>query len=107
MTNETNNAAMPMQPGEKRAVGVAAMIAMLRMFGLFALLPVLSLHASTLVDATPLLVGFAVGAYGLTQAGLQIPLGALSDRVGRIPVIVGGLAVFAAGSIVAATGFFR
>jgi MFS family permease len=104
MTNETNNAAMPMQPGEKRAVGVAAMIAMLRMFGLFALLPVLSLHASTLVDATPLLVGFAVGAYGLTQAGLQIPLGALSDRVGRIPVIVGGLAVFAAGSIVAATG---
>jgi MFS family permease len=93
-----------MLPGEKRAVGIVAVIAMLRMFGLFALLPVLSLYAAELANATPLLVGLAVGAYGLTQAGLQIPLGALSDRVGRVPVIVGGLVVFAAGSIVAAVG---
>jgi len=93
-----------MLPGEKRAVGIVAVIAMLRMFGLFALLPVLSLYAAELADATPLLIGLAVGAYGLTQAGLQIPLGALSDRVGRVPVIVGGLIVFAAGSIVAAVG---
>ena len=47
------------------------------------------------------MIGLAVGAYGLTQAGFQIPLGALSDRIGRIPVIVGGLALFAAGSILA------
>lgn len=87
---------------EKRAVGVIATIAMLRMLGLFALLPVLSLYAASLEGQTPLLIGLAVGAYGLTQAGLQIPLGALSDRVGRVPVIVGGLAVFAVGSLVAA-----
>jgi len=93
-----------MLPGEKRAVGVVTAIAMLRMFGLFALLPVLSLYAIELAGATPMLVGFAVGAYGLTQAGLQIPLGALSDRVGRVPVIVGGLVVFAVGSVVAAVG---
>lgn len=93
-----------MLPGEKRAVGVVTGIAMLRMFGLFSLLPVLSLYADQLVGATPLLVGLAVGAYGLTQAGLQIPLGALSDRVGRVPVIVGGLIVFAAGSVFAALG---
>jgi MFS family permease len=49
-----------------------------------------------------MLIGLAVGAYGLTQAALQIPLGALSDRYGRIPVILGGLAIFAAGSILAA-----
>jgi MFS family permease len=91
-----------MLPGEKRAVGVIALIGMLRMFGLFALLPVLSLYVADLRDATPLLIGLAVGAYGLTQAGLQIPLGALSDRIGRVPVIVGGLAVFALGSILAA-----
>jgi MFS family permease len=89
-------------PAERRAVGVIALIGMLRMFGLFALLPVLALHAATLEGATPILIGMAVGAYGLTQAGLQIPLGALSDRIGRVPVIVGGLAVFAAGSILAA-----
>ena len=93
-----------MLPGEKRAVGVVAAIAMFRMFGLFALLPVLSLYAAELEGATPLLIGLAVGAYGLTQAGLQIPFGALSDRIGRIPVIVGGLVIFAIGSIVAALG---
>ena len=90
-----------MQGAERRSVGVLSLIAMIRMFGLFALLPVLSLYAADLRDATPVLIGLAVGAYGLTQAGLQIPLGALSDRVGRIPVIVVGLAVFALGSIVA------
>lgn len=86
---------------EKRAIGVIAAIAMLRMLGLFALLPVLSLYAADFADATPMLVGLAVGAYGLTQAGLQIPMGALSDRIGRKPVILGGLAVFALGSAVA------
>ena len=92
-----------MHADERRSVGVIALVAMIRMFGLFALLPVLSLYAWSLENATPLLVGLAVGGYGLTQAGLQIPLGALSDRIGRMPVILGGLAVFAAGSILAAT----
>ena len=90
-----------MHTDERRSVGVIALIAMIRMFGLFALLPVLSLYAADLKDATPLLIGLAVGAYGLTQSGFQIPLGALSDRVGRIPVIVGGLVIFALGSLLA------
>lgn len=100
MTNRNELSAM--LPLERRAVGVIALIGMLRMFGLFALLPVLSLYAAGLDGATPILIGLAVGAYGLTQAALQIPLGALSDRAGRLPVIVGGLAVFAAGSVLAA-----
>jgi len=102
LTNGGESTAM--LPTERRAIGVIALIAMLRMFGLFALLPVLSLYAAGLEGATPILIGFAVGAYGLTQAGLQIPLGMLSDRIGRGPVIAGGLFVFAIGSIVAATG---
>ncbi|NIV17844.1 MAG: MFS transporter [Woeseiaceae bacterium] len=102
MKTDPDNAIAAMLPREKRAVGIIAVIAMLRMFGLFALLPVLSLYAARLEDATPLLIGLAVGAYGLTQAGLQIPFGALSDRIGRVPVIVGGLALFAAGSVTAA-----
>ena len=88
---------------ERRSVGVVALVAMIRMFGLFALLPVLSLYAADLREATPLLIGLAVGAYGLTQAGFQVPLGALSDKIGRMPVLLGGLAIFAAGSILAAT----
>ena len=104
MTTDTENKIAAMLPAEKRTVGIVALIAMMRMFGLFALLPVLSLYAATLEGATPLLIGLAVGAYGLTQAGLQIPLGALSDRIGRIPVIVGGLVLFALGSAMAAVG---
>ncbi len=102
MNSPSDNKAVGMLPAERRAVGIVAMLAVLRMFGLFALLPVLSLYAATLEDATPMLVGLAVGAYGLTQAGLQVPLGAISDRIGRVPVIVAGLAIFAAGSVLAA-----
>jgi MFS family permease len=91
-----------MLPRERRAVGVVALIAIFRMFGLFALLPVLSLYAADLEGATPTLIGIAVGGYGLTQAALQIPFGALSDRIGRIPVVIVGLLIFAFGSLIAA-----
>jgi len=104
MHTKSGNESAAMLPSEKRVVGVAALIAMLRMFGLFALLPVLSLYAAKLDGKTPMLIGLAVGAYGLTQAALQIPLGMLSDRIGRRPVIIGGLLVFALGSVIAATG---
>ncbi|MGI9199658.1 MAG: MFS transporter [Woeseiaceae bacterium] len=104
MSPENSEETVSMLASEKRVVSVAALIAMLRMFGLFALLPVLSLYAASLEGKTPLLIGLAVGAYGLTQAALQIPLGMLSDRIGRRPVIIGGLFVFALGSVVAAMG---
>ncbi len=91
-----------MQPQERRATGVIASVSMLRLFGLFTLLPVMSIFAGELHGATPVLIGIAVGGYGLTQALLQLPLGALSDRLGRVPVILLGLGLFAAGSVVAA-----
>ena len=102
MSSDNRDAGVTMIASERRAVGAIALISMIRMFGLFALLPVLSLYAAELRGATPLLIGLAVGAYGLTQAGFQIPLGALSDRVGRVPVILLGLAIFAMGSVLAA-----
>jgi MFS family permease len=102
MSSDPDKKITPMLPQEMRAVAVVSSVAMLRMIGLFSLVPVLSLYAKDLPGARPILVGLAVGAYGLTQAGLQIPLGALSDRIGRLPVIIGGLVVFAAGSVLAA-----
>jgi len=102
LSSESPATVVAMHASERRSVGVVALISVIRMFGLFALLPVLSLYAAQLDNATPLLIGLAVGAYGLTQAGFQIPLGALSDRIGRIPVILFGLAIFAAGSALAA-----
>jgi MFS family permease len=84
------------------ALSLAAIYAM-RMMGLFLILPVFALYARHLPDHTPLLVGLAVGIYGLSQALLQIPFGLLSDRIGRKPVIIGGLILFALGSVIAAT----
>jgi len=92
-----------MSAAEKRAgAGLAAIFA-LRMLGLFLILPVFSIYARDLPSGHHLaLVGFAIGAYGLTQAILQIPFGMLSDRLGRKPVIAFGLLLFALGSFMAA-----
>jgi MFS family permease len=88
---------------ERRSVGSLALLYCFRMLGLFMVLPLLALYAADLPSATPALIGLAMGMYGLTQAMLQIPLGWLSDQIGRKPVIIGGLLVFAIGSVIAAT----
>jgi len=88
---------------EKRAGGALASIFALRMLGLFLILPVFAIHARTIPGGDDmLLVGIALGAYGLTQAMFQIPFGMASDAFGRKKVIVIGLLLFAFGSAVAA-----
>ena len=92
-----------MTPEERRTGASLASIFALRMLGLFLILPVFSVHAKTLPGGDNLaLVGFALGAYGLTQAFFQIPYGIASDYFGRKLVIVIGLVIFALGSFVAA-----
>jgi predicted MFS family arabinose efflux permease len=92
----------PMTRAELRASLSLAGIYMLRMLGMFLILPVFSVFARDLPGATPVLVGLAISAYGLTQAVFQIPFGLWSDRYGRKPLITLGLLLFALGSVVAA-----
>ncbi len=92
-----------MTAAERRASGSLATIFAARMLGLFLVLPVFALEAARYPGGDdPALIGLAMGIYGLTQGLLQIPFGLASDRFGRKRVIVIGLLIFAAGSLLAA-----
>ena len=89
-------------PEEYRGILGLSGVMFFRMFGLFLVLPIFSVLAGNLESSTPMLIGLAFGAYGLTQALLQIPFGIWSDRIGRKPVLVVGLLLFIAGSVLGA-----
>lgn len=92
-----------MTSNEKRVSLSLACVFALRMLGLFLILPVFSVYASHLPGGeNAFYVGLALGIYGLTQCFLQIPFGVASDRYGRKPIIMAGLALFILGSVVAA-----
>ncbi|EIM01492.1 MFS transporter [Rhodanobacter thiooxydans] len=87
---------------ELRSALTLACVISLRLFGLFLIMPVFSLYAKAMPDATGFMIGLALGVYGIGQVLLQIPLGLLSDRIGRKPAITIGLVLFAIGGLIAA-----
>ena len=91
-----------MTPIELRATWGLGTVFSLRMLGMFMVLPVLTTYGMALQGASEALIGIAIGIYGLAQAIFQIPFGLLSDRIGRKPLIIGGLLIFVLGSVIAA-----
>ena len=83
---------------ELSAASAIGLLYLIRMVGLFMILPVLSILGPDIEGATPLLIGIGIGIYGLSQGLLQIPFGLLSDRYGRKRLIAIGLMFFIAGS---------
>ena len=79
-----------------------SLIIALRFFGLFLVLPIISVYAMNLEGSTPMLVGIVIGGYALTQMIFQIPFGMISDKIGRKKTIIIGLVIFAIGSFVCA-----
>ena len=109
ITNTSNslaNAALlsdKMTPTELRATVSLASIYGLRMLGMFLILPIFAIYAASLPEKpSALMIGLALGAYGLTQALFQLPFGIASDKFGRKKMIYIGLVIFAIGSMVAA-----
>jgi MFS family permease len=78
---------------------IVSLISALRLLGIFLMLPIFSAYAVRYPGASAGLAGVAFGIYALTQCIFQIPLGWASDRWGRKPVLIVGLALFALGSI--------
>ncbi len=91
-----------MNKTELRAVISLASVFAARLLGLFMVYPIFAHYARDMSGANARMIGLALGAYGLAQGLLQIPLGLLSDHIGRKKVIAGGLLVFGVGSAVAA-----
>jgi len=92
-----------MNPSELRSTLALAGIFGLRMLGLFLLLPVFSIHARGLPGGEQaFLVGLTLGIFNIVQACFHIPLGRLSDRIGRKPVVLWGLSLFIAGALISA-----
>jgi len=73
----------------------------LRMFGLFIVLPVLSVYALDMPNSSHTMVGIIIGGYAITQMLFQVPFGAISDKIGRKKTIIVGLIIFAIGSLIA------
>lgn len=83
--------------------GLAAKLAGLfsiRMLGIFIILPILAIYSESLTGSTPLLTGFVFASYAITQIILQPIFGIISDRIGRKPALITGLALFTIGSII-------
>lgn len=86
---------------EKRSTFALSSIFALRMLGLFMIIPVFAVVGQQYQHATPMLIGLAMGIYGLSQAILQIPFSLWADRFSRKPLIILGLSLFSLGALIA------
>lgn len=103
MTTQTTSAKLTMTATERKTSASLALLFAVRMLGLFLLTPVFADAAKSLIDGdNPWMIGVAIGAYGLTQAVMQIPMGMLSDRFGRRPVVIAGMVLFVVGGVICA-----
>ncbi|MBI1940456.1 MAG: MFS transporter [Acidobacteria bacterium] len=97
----TKPSRFPFSSAQRRILATLATAVGMRMLGVFLVLPVFTLYGLQFTESR-FLVGLAFGCYGLTMAVLQIPLGRLSDRIGRRNVLILGMSVFAFGSFLCA-----
>ena len=101
MTTLNKTSRVPFTSTQLKVLFALASVVGLRLLGLFLVLPVFTLYGLQFTNSR-FLVGFAFGAYALTMAILQIPMGRLSDRIGRRKVLMLGMTLFSLGSFLCA-----
>ena len=101
MTKERKSSRIPFTTVQRKILLALASVVGLRMLGLFLVMPVFTLYALKFTKSY-FLAGFAFGSYALVMALLQIPLGRLSDRIGRRKVLMLGMTLFSLGSFICA-----
>jgi predicted MFS family arabinose efflux permease len=101
MATATAPARPAFTPAQRKLLLALASAVALRMLGLFLVLPVFTLYGLQFTTSR-FLVGFAFGSYGLAMAVTELPLGRLSDRIGRRNVLILGMTIFSLGSFLCA-----
>ncbi|MEM0133430.1 MFS transporter [Acidiplasma sp.] len=84
-----------------KIISLVSMTIGMRTLGLFMVLPIFSIYGSIFTNSY-ILIGLALGAYGITMAIFQTPLGILSDRYGRKKIMAVGIITFIAGNLISA-----
>lgn len=85
---------------EKSLTAKLAGLFSIRMLGVFIILPILATYSQSLEGSTPFLTGLVFASYAITQILLQPIFGVISDKIGRKPALITGLALFTLGSII-------
>lgn len=88
------------KPQKKMLFALASAVG-LRMLGLFLVLPIFTVYGLEFTHSR-FLVGVAFGCYGMAVALTAIPMGRLSDHIGRRKVLALGMAIFGLGSVLCA-----
>ena len=82
------------------AIAALGGVMFLRMLAVFITLPIIAVYADALQPMpSAALTGFALGAYGITQAAAQIGFGRAADKHGRKPALLMALAIFTLGAL--------
>lgn len=85
---------------QKSLIFTIAFVEVLRMLGIFLVLPVFKYYGD-LFTSSALLVGIAFGGYGAAMALFQTPFGMISDKFGRKRVILLGMIPYIVGNFIA------
>ena len=85
-----------------RTILVAVSLALMAVIASVSGLNVAQTHMAVEFDASATTVLWIINVYTLVLAALLLPLGAIGDRLGRKPVLITGLLLFAAAAVVAA-----